>query len=904
VRPETRFHPAALLAALRGRWRALFDRDSVERELDEEMSFHLELEIEQNLAAGMSADEARRRALLSFGGRDRIAEEQRDARGTRLLEDAVTDLRHAARSLSRTPGFVAVSVVTLATAIAIGTVLFTAVNGFFYRPLPLPGGADLLAVFTSDYNGRERLGASSYPDILDFADAAARIAEIAGETRVMFGIGVSEHAVMAQGAITSPGWLRMLRVRPALGALPGAAPPDFPAIVLSHELWRRTFGADSSLVGSSVMVNGRPFTVIAVAPPGFHGTSREQAENFWIDGAFAPLVMPRDNLTRSRTARRFHVLARLEDGTTPEALSARLDVVATRLSQAVPDAWRDATGRGRTVTAMRERDAHLAAIPRRDLLLVVGGVTALGLGLLVIASLNLASLQLARGAARRREIATRLALGAGRGRLVRQLLAECALVVLPGVAAGVAAALAVSALVSHFRPIPLPSIDLGLDWRALGFIAGALLLSLLVFGLMPALQTVRTDLLTDLKGGHQPGAGGIRVGGMRGGLIVAQVALSVAFTAASAMVALALVREAGRGREEARSVLVAQLNFLPAAGDSSEVRALTDRLLADIAALPGVEHAAAADFIPVRGARRTIEAELLDLGGASRRLVLDANAVGPDYFATLGLPVLRGRSFEPRDAAAAEPVVIVSRAMADALWPATDPVGRRITLEARRGTASAEVIGVVADPAGQGPATAESFPGLLYLPLRYIAEAELVLHVRSPGSPGAQRALAGEIMRRLRAEQAKLVTPEVITLENWYNRIALPQRVLAQASGALAAFQLLLAVAGLSGLVAYVTALRRREVGIRTALGASRGSVLALVMRQGIRLTALGALVGVTLSLPVSRGVALSLPVTLPIVLGAVLLAAVLAAVTAAIAMLLPARRALEVAPAAALRVD
>jgi hypothetical protein len=384
-------------------------------------------------------------------------------------------------------------------------------------------------------------------------------------------------------------------------------------------------------------------------------------------------------------------------------------------------------------------------------------------------------------------------------------------------------------------------------------------------------------------------------------LIVAQVALSVVFTAASGLVAFALIHDASEGRDEARRVRIARVNFLPAAGDSVGVGALTDELIAGIAAIPGVESASAADFVPVRGTRRTVGAEVRDARGQTRRLVLDANAVGPGYFGVVGLPVLRGRDFEPRDSRDATPVVIVSRAMADALWPSEDPIGRRITVDARRGSAPAEVVGVVGDAIGQGPATPESFPGLLYLPMRPGAEAELVLHFRAPE---AQPAIAGQVMTRLRAEQARLVATEVMTLDRYYDRVALPQRLMAQASGALAALQLLLAVAGLSGLVAYVTALRRREVGIRTALGASRGSVLALVMRQGIRLTATGGAIGLALSLGVSRVVATSLPVTTPMVLGALLLAAAIFAVTGAIAMLLPAQRALDVAPSVALRVD
>jgi ABC-type antimicrobial peptide transport system permease subunit len=380
-----------------------------------------------------------------------------------------------------------------------------------------------------------------------------------------------------------------------------------------------------------------------------------------------------------------------------------------------------------------------------------------------------------------------------------------------------------------------------------------------------------------------------------------QVALSVMLTSASGMVAFALARHATLGRDEARKVLIAQVNFLPAGGDSMRVRALADQLIAGLAAIPGVQGASAAEFIQVRGRRRTVDAEIPETAGGTRHLVLDANAVAPSYFDVVGLSVLRGRDFEAGDARSGNPVVIVSKAMADALWPSADPIGKRITIDARQRSGVAEIIGVVADPIGQGPATAESFPGLLYLPMRPMAEAEVVLLVRAPE---AQSVIAGQAAQLLRAEDARLVSPEVMTLDRYYERVVLPQRLIAQASGILAALQLLLAIAGLSGLVAYVTALRRREVGIRSALGAKRRDILGLVMRQGIRLTVIGGAIGVALSVVVGRVVTQSLPVTLPIAVVALFAAAGLFAITGAFAMWLPARRALDVGPAVALRVD
>ena len=881
----------------------MFARDEVERGLDEEMQFHLEMEIAKNIEAGMTADEARRMALVSFGGLERAAEEHRDARGTRVIEDMIADLRYAARALGRTPGFIVVSVLTLAIAVSIGTLGFTAANAFFYRPLPVPDGSNLLSVSTSDFSRREtwagseiKRGASSYADIMDFARATDSIADIAGESRIMMTIANNDDVVYAQGAIVTADYFRVSRVRPALGRFPVA--PDAPAIVISHSLWRRTFAADSAIVGRLVRVNGQPVTLAAVAPTDFRGFNRENGVDFWVDGALSPIVLHSDNLIQRRGNRSFRVFGRLHDGQSLEAANAQLGVVANRLFQAYPDAWRDTTGGGRVVEALREQDAHLADVPRTERLLLLAGVIGFGLGLVIVACMNLASMQMARGASRRREIATRLALGAGRGRLIRQLLSECALVAVPGILVGVAVAVVISTLMLRYRPIPLPSWDLTLDWRAMAFIACGLVVTVLVFGLLPALQTVRADVVSDLKGAELPGASGLRVGGVRGGLIVTQVALSVAFTAFAGLVAFALGRHANETRDDARTLLVTRVNFLPGSGDSSQVETLLAEMFSGLRAIPGVRAISGAAQIPLRGSRVSVYGETQSASGELKKRELDANLVRPGYLDLAGISLLRGRDFEPRDFGSA-PAAIVSKSMADALWPGEDPLGKRIRID-DDGPAS-EVVGIAADPPGFTPATDHSYPGMIYLPLAMGREAQFMLHVRVSGN---RDAVAGQIVETLRRYNRQLVAPKAITLEEYYDNMLLPLRLMSEGAGVLAVLQLLLAVAGLSGLVAYVTELRRREIGIRTALGATQASVLRLVMRQGLRLTAIGGAIGLVASVGLSRVVADALTITPLVVVGGLLTAAAIFGVVGTTAMMIPARRALSVAPATALRVD
>ena len=820
---------------------------------------------------------------------------------TRLVDETRRDLRHGARALARTPGFVVVSIFTLAIAIAIGTLAFTAMNAFFYRPLAVPEGDRLVTVFTGDFSGREKRGGSSWADLDDFARELDPMAELAGESRVMLGIGMDGDASLLQGALVSSNYFRMLRVAPEIGRFPSGPMAEAPEVVLSHTLWRRAFATDTSVIGRQVRLNGQPFTVAAVAPPAFRGTSRESAVDLWIDAEFAPLVLPGDDVLRNRDNRSVHLTGRLAEGASVEALHSRLPIVAARLSQEYPDEWRDTTGNARSVTVMREQDVVASSIPRAELLLLIAGVVTFGFGLLAIASTNLASMQMARGASRRREIATRLALGAGRGRLVRQLLAEAASIALPGIAAGVLLALGGSTIVSRYLPIAMPSLDFALDWRALAFIAGALLIALLVFGLVPALQAVRPDVLTDLKGGDRPGPGGLRVGGVRGALIVAQVALSVVFTASAGLVAFALLRQANQGSSDAREVLITRVDFLPTAGDARQVSAIVADALDAIAATPGVRAASAAAFIPVRGTRMSVMAETRSGAGDAKQRELDANFVMPGYFDVLGIPVLRGRDFSSGDLAPGSRVALVSRAMAEALWPGEDAMGKTMMVESGGGASLTEVIGVVADPVGFVPATDRSYPGLVYLPLRPGREARVIFHVRAPTD---QDAIGTRVAQQFNRYGDRLVAPRSMSLEAFRHRAMTPQRIMARAAAAIATVQLLLAMAGLWGLIAYVTELRRHEIGIRTALGASRGSVLALVMRQGIRLTIFGGAVGLALSLAVAGIIADMLTVTPGITVSGLLLAVLIFAVVGAMAMLLPARRALDVVPAAALRAD
>ncbi len=897
-------HPKAIFSAIRGRLRAVFRRDRIEQDLSEEIRFHFEMEIEKNIRAGMSADDAQRKALAAFGGVDRVREAHRDARGARIVDDAIADIRYAVRGLARTPVFVSISVLTLAIAIGVGTTLFGAVNGFLYAPLPVPNGGDLISVYTSDFSDSEVRGGSSYRDLMTFSEQTAALAELAGQSGAAFGItGADDNISMVSGALVSTSYFRTLRASPHLGQFPGSVRVDEPAVVLSYAVWRRMFAAESSIIGQKIRINGQFFAVAAIAPPNFLGTLREVSDGFWIDAQFASLLMPRHDLLTDRRNRRFHLIGRLHDGVSIQQLGAKLTLVAAGLAESDPVAWTDSSGHGRRVTVMYEQEGRVAGIASTDLLVLVGGVSALGFGLIAVACTNLASMQMARAAARRREIATRLALGAGRGRIVRQLLTESALVAVPGVLLGLAMTRVLSTLAKNYRPADLPNLDVTLDVRVLAFSSCGLVLALCMFGLMPALQSVRVDVLTDLKAGDQLDRGGSRIGRIRRGFIVAQVALSVMFVASSGLIALALARRADDSRVDGQRVLLSELAFLPAVGDSMQAAALTHQLVDAVRQIPGVQAASAARFVPMPGTRMTANIRERNDSGTFNTREVDVNQIRPRYFDVVGLPLLGGRDFDERDLYGELHVAIVSRQMQQRLWPGENAIGKWLHIESS--DADVEIVGVVGELRTASQSSTQLPGGTLYVPLRPGSDNDAVLHVRLQNLATSNAArIVSQISSELRQQNTRVVAREVMSMDRYLERVVIAERITARVSGILAGLQLLLCVAGLSGLVAYVTALRKREIGIRSALGARSGSILALVMRQGATLTMMGGAIGALLSFGVARVISATLPINAGIELRALGTAVFGLVLVAGGAMLFTALKALAVTPASALRAD
>jgi predicted permease len=820
-----------------------------------------------------------------------------------LLRDLLQDLRYALRTAAKSPGFTAVAVVTLGLGIGANTAIFSVVNTLLLRPLRVPDPHRLVVLNKTSLTGT---GPSvSYPDYRDYRDQCGEVFEgILGHDLIHAALRHGDGNDLVWGEIVTGNYFTVLGVAPAPGRgfLPeeDAASGARPVVVLGHGLWKRRFGADPRVVGGAITLNGRGFTVVGVAPEGFTGTEFGLRMDFWVPMAMHAAVLPGSKaLLESRGARWMSAIARLRPGVTLEQAGAMVRAVARRLEAAHPE-----DNAGVTVGLVPETRSRFPVEARGPIAL--GAALALGVvGLvLLIACANVANLLLARAAGRRREIGIRLALGAGRGRLARQLLAESLVLSVLGGAAGLLLALWTSDLLLAFRP-PIPytlTLDYAPDARVLAFTAIVSLLTAVLFGLAPALKASRTDLLAALKGdapGSPARARGRRPA-LRSVLVTAQIALSLVVLV-SAGLFLASLRNAGAIDPgfDTRGLVLGTFDLGLLGYSEERGRAFHRDLVERLSALPGVSAVSLADNLPLDDLWNDVGPVVADgqpFPADREGIAAEYSVVAPGLFRALGVPLLRGRDFDRRDGADAPAVVIVNRTLADLLWPGRDPIGQRL----RIGQADApprEVVGVVGDvkyrTLGEGPRP------FLWRPVAQAYRSQMSILARTAGDPSG---LLDPVRRAFRALDASLPVYGLKTMARhmehalWWTRMG---AVLAAVFGGLA---LLMAAIGLYGVVSYGVAQRTREIGIRVALGARSGDVLRLVVGQGMRLVLAGSLAGLAASLAAGRVIARLLygvgafePQTL-------LTTAAILGGAALLATYLPARRAARVDPIEALR--
>ena len=814
------------------------------------------------------------------------------------------DIVYGIRMLTKNPGVSLVAVITLGLGIGANTAIFSAVNAFLMRPLPVTRANELIRPMevTED---RELTDEMSYPDFLNYREQSTSFVGLAAEDMVQVALDTDNQNDVIWGQVVSASYFDVLEVKPVLGR---TFMPDEDksiganaVVVLGHSLWQQRFGSDPNIAGKTVRLNNRPYEVIGVAPDYFTGTKFALALDFWTPISMAEDIRRSPDLLVDRGSHWMNVVGRLKPGVTLEQASAEMSAIAVRLNEAYPNDRASST-RATVMNEVEGRFEDMGGVFRS------GGAIAMAISglILLIACANVANLMLARAAARRKEIGIRLALGANRVRLIRQLLTESLLLAVMGGGLGLLLALWVTDLMQGFVPVLEYTIVkdfFAVDSRALLFTLVVSLATGLVFGLAPAWQSSNPVVVPVLKGlvevQHRKRFGKFT---LRNGLVVAQVALSLVVLVCGGLF-IKSFRQAQTmdpGFNNPNGLIVS-LNPSLVGYDNEQSRNFYRQLLERTRALPGVEAASVTRMMPLGDSSNSNgpvlkEGETLPRGSAGRTIM--TNVVGPGFFNTMQIPFVEGRDFDERDQPKTQGVIVVNQKMAEMLWPGESAIGKRVFIGTESRDAL-EVIGVV--KTGKYRALAEDPKPFFYYTMGQRRPAGMALVVRGSVDP---RSLVGPIRGEVQALDRRVPVYAVKTMSEHMTYALWAPNMAASFSLAFGVLAVLLSAVGLYSVMAYVVSQRTREVGIRMALGADRSHVLKMITKQGMWLAGIGVGIGMVLSLALVRvlsslliGVSGYDPlifVLVPLLLGSV----------AFVASYLPARRATKVNPLIALRYE
>jgi putative ABC transport system permease protein len=866
------------------------NRGRAEAELEEEIRTHLELETEQNIESGMSPEEARYAALRAFGNVTRSKEDSRTMWGLRWTETLWQDVRFGMRTLVKNPGFTAVAVIALALGIGANSAIFSVVNTVLLRPLLYQDPERLVMVWEKGAADVFPINSVSAANFLDWRDQNEVFEGMAIINHASFNLTGAGEPERINGRRFSANLFRLLGVEPQLGRafLPEEdAPGAGRVVMLSHGLWQRRFGSDPSIIGKSLTLNGQSYTVVGVMPPHFQFPSPR--DELWVPIAFSPQA------AANRGNNSYEVVGRMKAGVTLEQAQAEMNTIAARLQQQYPDVVKS------SATVVVSLHEQVVGDIKPALLVLLGAVGFV----LLVACANVANLLLARAAVRRKEIALRVALGAGRLRLIRQFLTESVLLAVLGGIAGLLLSFWGVNLLKAFIPENISEVQaIAVDANVLGFTLFVSLLTGLIFGLVPATQASNLDLNEMLKEGGRDSSSGRSGNRVRSLLVIAEVAVSLVLLIGAGLLINSFLRlrnlDPGfrAGNLLTMSVVLPQQKYPDHARRSAFFSELTSR----VEALPGVRSAAVINWIPLilQGDTLGISVEGQPDPGPGRRPDMVTRVVSPKYFSTMGIPLLQGRQFDERqDRADSAPVAVVSETTARRLWPGQDPLGKRVKPGGPDSPSPwMEVVGVVKD-VRQFELTAE--PRLqMYLPyVQFQSFVPRQLVIKTDGEPSG---LAAAVRRTVWEVDKDQPVSDIRTMEDVFSTSIARQRFSTLLLGVFAAVALVLAAVGIYGVMSYSVAQRAREIGIRIALGAQTGNVLRLMVSQGLKLASAGVLLGLAGSLLLTKlmssmlfGVSATDPATL-VTISLVLV------VVALLASYIPARRAARTNPLDALR--
>lgn len=876
---------------MRGLWRQLraVARPTVtERELDEEHEFHIQMETERLIAEGIPPVEARRRAMVAFGGVERFQQQVRESRWTWAVEMAWTDARYALRSLVRRPLFSLSAIGTLAVAIGIATTSFSVVEAVLLRPLPVSEPEGLLRMELATESGR-RTYVMSFPDYLDYREQAAEIMELAAYHLSDVTLSSQEGATAALGMEVSSNYFRVLGLAPATGRffLDGQAERlDGPAeVVLAHDLWRTRFGGDPSIVGRVVHVNGAELTVVGVAPAGFHGTMLGARPAVFLPLGMYGRLQGRDIEDRTGTAW-LQVFGRLDGGVSVARADEALDLIAGRLAAAYdyPDvtAPEDASLSAFSPLPPSQHDA----VKRSILILLASAVV-----LLLITAVNVAGMLLARAMQRGFELSVKMALGAGSRHLTGQLLVEGLMLGAAAGLAGVGVGALCTRLIGTIRVPGLPQFQLGLpmDGGVLAFAAVSSVAMSVVFALMPAYTALRRDALTAFGSRGE----GVRTRG-RSVLVAAQVAMTLVLLVSSGLLLRTLenARDTEHGFDP-RGLVMAEIDLRLNRYDTARARAFYTSLLERLEGSPDIRSAALSTSIPLGQGWDQTRASVPGVESPEPSgWPVGWSAVSDGFFETLGFELRAGG---PPDREAVPPRIVINEELARRLWNEEAPLGRQFRFNGR----DAAVAGVV--PTGKYRSFSEEPALFAYFPLAFAPSPALYVHVRPTGDRAAAVAALRAVVSSLDPHVPLI---NVTTLDVAMGQSLFLQRAAATFIGAFALMALLLSATGIYGLLAFMVERRRREMGIRMALGASGAGVVRSVLLTGLGPVLGGLVVGLGAAAFVGRalrGLLYDVPSTDPVSMSA---AGLFVIAVAAAAVWMPTLRATRLDPATILNEE
>ena len=880
----------------RRRVASLFSGQRLEEELEAELGSHIEMAADVYIGKGLNPAEARRRAVIDLGGREQMKETYRERRGLPMIESTLKDLRYGFRALRRSPGFTITAVFCLTLGIGATTAVFSWIEGILLRPFPAVVNQERLVAVSGIVRSTSERDDVSWPDFQDFqkyctlADSFI-VDRIFGTT-----LSIGDRAERATGSVVSANYFQTLGVHPVLGR--GFTPEEgvgrnaHPVTVVSYQTWKDRYHGDASIIGKTQMLNGVQHTIIGVAPRNFFGTFVGYAFQFWVPTSMQETFDAGGYKLEDRGARWIEGYAKLRPGVTIQQAQAEISAVAARLENDYPG-----TNRGRTVRLypLWKTPFNNAGtlFPTLRIALVVACFV------LLIACANVGNLLLVRSFARRREMTIRLAVGSGRARLLKQLLTEGIILAALAAFGGLAMAYLCRNLLVLFypqRPGVVVNLPAQIDWRVLLLSAAVCLVSTVLFGLVPALQTSRLDLAAAMKNEAGGVVGGRRRSWFRSGLVLLQVALSFVLLVGTGLLLKSLdgMRNVSPGFAT-DGVLTTGLDLVAAGYDAPRARIFQDQLLERLQGTAGIDSAAFARITPF-SYRGYFSAPIATDGyhaAPDEQPVSEFNQVGPGYLATTGVPLVRGREFIRADDETGPPVAVINEVIAVRYFAGQDPIGQRLLVKGR----ALRVVGIAKTSKYHN--LIEAPKPFFYTAMRQDPTTQVNINLRTRLGTDA---VAPALFREIRALDPNLALSEVITMREQVDRMAWTQRAAVILLGIFCGVALVLAAVGLYGVMSYAVSQRKRELGLRMALGANGSDLLRLVMQDGLTLTAAGLLVGAAAALGLTRLIAdllFKVSPRDPVAFGTAFVAL---AVIASVACFVPALRAMNTDPVPALR--